>query len=156
MRNAGLDETQAGIKITRRNINNLRYADGTTLMAESEEELKSLLMKVKEESEKVGLQLNIQKTKIMAFGPITSWEIDGETVPDFIFWGFSFSISPSNKHSGLISFRIDWFELLAVQGTLKSLMQHHGFGSISSLALSFLYGPILTSIRDCGKNHSLD
>ena len=80
MRNAGLEETQAGIKIARRNINNLRYADDTTLMAESEEELKSLLMKVKEESEKVGLKLNIQKTKIMASGPITSWEIDGETV----------------------------------------------------------------------------
>ena len=79
-RNAGLDEAQAGIKIARRNINNLRYADDTTLMAESEEELKSLLMKVKEESEKVGLKLNIQKTKIMASGPITSWEIDGETV----------------------------------------------------------------------------
>ena len=80
MRNAGLEEAQAGIKIARRNINNLRYADDTTLMAESEEELKSLLMKVKEESEKVGLKLNIQKTKIMASGPITSWEIDGETV----------------------------------------------------------------------------
>ena len=80
MRNAGLDEAQAGIKIVRRNINNLRYADDTTLMAESEEELKSLLMKVKEESEKVGLKLNIQKTKIMASGPITSWQIDGETV----------------------------------------------------------------------------
>ena len=80
MRNAGLEETQAGIKIARRNINNLRNADDTTLMAESEEELKSLLMKVKEESEKVGLELNIQKTKIMASGPITSWEIDGETV----------------------------------------------------------------------------
>ena len=80
MGNAGLDEAQAGIKIARRNINNLRYADDTTLMAESEEELKSLLMKVKEESEKVGLELNIQKTKIMASGPITSWEIDGETV----------------------------------------------------------------------------
>ena len=79
MRNIGLDEAQAGIKIARRNINNLRYADETTLMAESEEELKSLLMKVKEESEKVGLKLNIQKTKIMASGPITSWEIDGET-----------------------------------------------------------------------------
>ena len=78
-RNAGLDETQARIKIARRNINNLRYADNTTLMAESEEELKSLLMKVKEDSEKVGLKLNIQKTKIMASGPITSWEIDGET-----------------------------------------------------------------------------
>ena len=87
MRNAGLDETQAGIKIARRNINNLRYADDTTLMAESEEELKSLLMKVKEESEKVGLKLNIQKTKITESSSITSWEIDGETVADFIFGG---------------------------------------------------------------------
>ena len=89
MRNAGLEEAQAGIKIDRRNINNLRYADDTTLMAESEEELESLLMKVKEESEKVGLKLNIQKMKIMASGPITSWEIDGETVEtvaDFLFW----------------------------------------------------------------------
>jgi len=88
MRNAGLDEAQAGIKISRRNINNLRYADDTTLMAESEEELKSFLMKVKEESEKVGLKLNIQKTKIMASGPITSWQIDGEimeTVTDYFF-----------------------------------------------------------------------
>ena len=88
MRNAGLEETQAGIKIVARNINNLRYADDTTLMAESEEELKILLMKVKEESEKVGLRLNIQKTKIMASGPITSWQIDGEimeAVTDFIF-----------------------------------------------------------------------
>ena len=87
MKNAGLDEAQAGIKIARRNINHLRYADDTTLMTESEEELKSLLMKVKEESEKAGLKLNIQKTKIMASGPITSWEIDGETVEtvsDFI------------------------------------------------------------------------
>ena len=88
MRNAGMEETQAGIKIAGRNIKNLRYADDTTLMAESEEELKSLLMKVKEESEKVDLKLNIQKTKIMASGPITSWEIDGETVSDFI-WGGS-------------------------------------------------------------------
>ena len=87
MRNAGLDEAEAGIKIARRNINKLRYADDTTLMAESEEELKSLLMKVKEESEKVGLKLNIQKMKIMASGPITSWEIDVETVSDFIFLG---------------------------------------------------------------------
>ena len=89
MRNAGLEEAQAGIKIAGRNINNLRYADDTTLMAESEEELKSLLMKVKEESENVGLRLNIQKTKITASGPITSWQIDGETVEsmsDFIFW----------------------------------------------------------------------
>ena len=90
MGNAGLDEAQAGIKIARRNINNLRYADDTTLMAENEEELKSLLMRVKEESEKVGLKLNIQKTKIMASGPITSWQIEGETmetVRDFIIWG---------------------------------------------------------------------
>ena len=90
MRNAGLEETQAGIKIAGRNINNLRYAEGTTFMAESEEELKSLLMKVKEESEKVGLKLNIQKTNIMAFSPITSWQIDRETVEtvaDFIFLG---------------------------------------------------------------------
>ena len=90
MRNAGLEEAQAGIKIAGRNINNLRYADETTLMAESEEELKSLLMKVKMKSEKVGLKLSIQKTKIMASGPITSWEIDGETVEivsDFIFFG---------------------------------------------------------------------
>ena len=86
MRNAGLEEAQAGIKIARRNINNLRYADDTPLMAESEEKLKSLLMKVKEESEKVGLKLNIQKTKIMASGPVTSWQIDGQTVADFIFW----------------------------------------------------------------------
>ena len=86
MRNTGLEEAQAGIKIAGRNINNLRYADDTTLTAESEEELKSLLMKVKEESEKIGLKLNIQKMKIMASGPITSWKIDGETVSDFIFW----------------------------------------------------------------------
>ena len=89
MRNAELEEAQAGIKIARRNINNLRYADDTTLMAESEEELKNLLMKVKEKSEKVGLKLNIQKKKIMASGPITSWQIDGETVEtvaDFMFW----------------------------------------------------------------------
>ena len=86
-RNAGLEEAQAGIKIAGRNINNRRYADDTTIMAESEEELKSLLMKVKEESDKVGLKLNIQKTKIMASGPITSWQINGETVRDFIFLG---------------------------------------------------------------------
>ena len=94
MRNAGLEEAEAGIKIARRNINNLRYADDTSLMAESEEELKSLLMKVKEESEKVGLKLNIQKMKIMASGPITSWEIDGEiveTVSDFILGGSKIS-----------------------------------------------------------------
>ena len=87
MKNAPLDDAQAEIKIARRNINNLRYADDTTLMVENEEGLKSLLMKVKEKSEKAGLKLNIQKTKIMASGPITSWAIDGETVSDFIFWG---------------------------------------------------------------------
>ena len=87
MRNAGLEEAQAAIKIAGRNINNLRYTDATTLMAESEKELKSLLMKVKVESEKVGLKLNIQKTKIMASGPVSSWEVDLETVSDFYFWG---------------------------------------------------------------------
>ena len=101
MRNAGLEEAQAGIKIAWRNIHNLRYADDTTLMAESEEKLKSLLMKVKEESEKVGLKLNIQKMKIMASGPITSWEIDGETVEtvsDFIFWGSKSSADCDCSH----------------------------------------------------------
>ena len=101
MRNAGLEEAQAGIKFVGRNINNLRYADDTTLMAESEEELKSLLMKVKEESEKVGLKLNIQKTKIMASGPITSWEIDGgkvETVADFIFLGSKITANGDCSH----------------------------------------------------------
>ena len=101
MRNARLDEAQAGIKIVRRNINNLRYADDTTLMAESEEELKSLLMKVKEEREKVGLKLNIQKTKIMAFGLITSWQIDRETmeiVTDFIFLGYKITADGDCSH----------------------------------------------------------
>ena len=97
MRNAGLGEAQAGIKIARRNINNLRYAD-TTLMAENEEELKSLLIKVKQESEKVGLKLNIQITKIMASGPITSWEIDRETVSDFIFWGSKITADGECSH----------------------------------------------------------
>ena len=98
MRIAGLEEAQAEIKIARRNINNLRYADDTNLMAESEEELKSLLMKVKEKSEKVGLKLNIQKTKIMASGPITSWQIDGETVTDFIFWGSKITADGGCSH----------------------------------------------------------
>ena len=101
MRNAGLEETKAGIKIAGRNINNLRYADDITLMAESEEELKSLLMKVKVESEKVGLKLNIQKTKIMASSPTTSWEIDGETVetmPDFIFLGSKITTDGDCSH----------------------------------------------------------
>ena len=98
MRKAGLEETQAGIKIAGRNINNLRYADDTTLLAESEEELKSLLMQVKEESEKVDLKLNIQKTKIMASGPITSWQIDGETVADFIFLGSKTTVDRDYSH----------------------------------------------------------
>ena len=101
MRNTGLDEAQAGIKTARRNINNLRYADDTTLKAESEEELKSFLMKVKKETGKVGLKLNIQKMKIMASGPITSWQIDGETVEtvaDFIFWGFKITADGDCSH----------------------------------------------------------
>ena len=98
MRNAGLEEAQAGIKIARTNISNLKFADDTTLMAESEEELKSLLMKVKEESEKVGLKLNIQKTKIIASGLITSWEIDGERVSDFIFWGSKITADGDRSH----------------------------------------------------------
>ena len=101
MRNAGLDEAQAGIKITRRNINNLRYVDETTLMAESKEELKSLLMRVKEESEKADLKLNIQKTKIMASSPITSWQTDGETmktVADFIFLGSKITVDGDCNH----------------------------------------------------------
>ena len=96
--NAGLDEAQAGIKIARRNINNLRYEDDTTLLAESKEELKSLLMKVKEENEKVGLKLNIQKTKIMASGPITSWQIDEETVTDFILGGSKITVDGDCSH----------------------------------------------------------
>ena len=113
MRNAGLDEGQAGIKIARRNINNLRYADDTTFMAESEEELKSLLMKVKEESEKVGLKLNIQKTMIMASGPITSWQIDGETVEtvaDFIF------LAPKSLQMVIAAIKLK--EAYSLEGTL--------------------------------------
>ena len=127
MRNAGLEEAQAEMKIAGRNINNLRYADDTTLMAESKEELKSLLMQVKEENEKVGLKLNIQKTKIMASGPITSWQIDGETVSDFIFGEDSQESSPTPQ-----------------------------FKSINSSVLSLLHRPTLTSTRDHWKNHSLD
>ena len=114
MWNAGLEETQAGIKIAGRNLNNLRYADDTTFMAESEEELKNLLMKLKEESEKVGLKLNIQKMKIMASGPITSWEIDGETVEtvsDFIFWGSKITADGDYSHEikrGLLLGRKLW------------------------------------------------
>ena len=102
MRNAGLEEAQAGIKIARRNINNLRYAVDITLMAESEEELKNFLMKVKEESEKVGLKLNIQKTKIMASRPVTSWQIDGETVSDFIFWSSKITADCDCSHESYV------------------------------------------------------
>ena len=139
MRNAGLEEAQAGIKIAGRNINNLRYADDTTLMAESEEELKSLLMKVKQESETVGLKLNIQKTKIMASGPITSWETDGETVSDFILG------DSKTTADGDCSHEIKRHLLLGrkVMTNLDSI-----FKSINSSALSFLHSPTLTSIHD--------
>ena len=110
VRNAGLEEAQAGIKIAGRNINNLRYACETTLMAESEEELKSLLMKVKEESEKVGLKFNMQKTKIMASCPITSWEIDGETVSDFIFW--------APKSLQMVTAAMKWKDIYSLEGKL--------------------------------------
>ena len=150
MRNAGLEEAQGGIKIAGRNIKNLRYADDTTLMAESEQELKSLLMKVKEESENVGLKLNIQKTKIMASGPILSWEIDGETVEtmsDFILEGSK--ITEDGDCSREIKRRL----LLGrkVMTNLDSI-----FKSINSSVLSFLYSPTLTYIHDHWKNHSLD
>ena len=123
MRNAGLEEEQAGIKIARRNINNLRYADDTTLMAQSEEELKSLLMKVKEESEKVGLKLNIQKTKIMASGPITSWELDGrtlETVSDFIFWGSKIIADGDCSHEIKRHLLLGWEVMTNLDSIFKS------------------------------------
>ena len=123
MRNAGLEEAQARIKIARRNINNLRYADDTTLMAESEEELKSLLMKVKEESEKVGLKLNIQKTKIMASGSITSWQIDGETmetVKDFILGGFKITVDGDCSHEIKRCLLLGRKAVTNLDGTLKS------------------------------------
>ena len=123
MRNAGLEEAQAGIKIARRNINNLRYADDTTLMAESEEELKSFLMKVKEDSEKVGLKLNIQKNKIMASGPITSWQIDGETVgkvADFIFWGSKITADGDCSHEIKRSLLLERKMMTNLDSILKS------------------------------------
>ena len=123
MRNAGLEETQAGIKIAWRNINNLRYADDTTLMAESEEELKSLLMKVKEESEKVGLKLNIQKTKIMASGPITSWQIHGETgetVADFILGSSKITAHGDCSHKIKRHFLLGWKVMTNLDSIFKS------------------------------------
>ena len=122
MRNAGLEEIQVGVKIAERNINNLRYAD-TTLMAESEEELKSLLMKVKDESEKIGLKLNIQKTKIMASGPITSWQIDGETVEtvsDFIFWGSKITANGNCSHEIKRNLLLGKKVMTNLDGKLKS------------------------------------
>ena len=126
MRNAGLDEAQAGIKIAGRNINNLRYADDTTLMAESEEELKSLLMKVKEKSEKAGLKLNIQKTKIMASGPITSWQIDGkkmERVTDFIFLGSKITADGDCSHESKLLGRKAMTNLYSILKTETLLCQ---------------------------------
>ena len=142
MRNAGLEETQAGIKIAGRNINNLRYADDTTLMEESEEELKSLLRKVEKEREIVGLKLNIQKTKIMASGPITSWDIDGETVEtvlDFIFLGFQITADGDCSHEIKTHLPLG----RKVMTNLDSI-----FKSINSSALSLLHSPTLTSIHD--------
>ena len=154
MRNAGLEETQAGIKIAGRNIkiagrniNNLRYADDTTLMAESEEELKSLLMKVKEESEKVSLKLKIQKTMINASGPITSWQIDGETVSDFYFGGSKITGDGDCSHE---------IKRHLVLGRKVIINLDSIFKSINSSALSFLHSPTLTSIHDHWKNQSLD
>ena len=126
MRHAGLDEAQAGIKIARRNINNLRYADDTTLTAESEEELKSLLMKVKEEIEKVGLKFNIQKTRVMASGPITSWQIDGETVEtvaDFIFLGSKITTDGDCSHK----IRRQFFLGRKIMTNLNSVLESQGF-----------------------------
>ena len=154
MRNAGLEEAQVGIKISGKSINNLRYADDTTLMAESEEDQKSLFMRVKEESEKVGLKLNIQKMKIVASGPISSWEIDVETVEtvaDFILGGSKITADGDCCHE----IKRHLFFGGKVM-TLKSLLQHHNSKSINSLVLSFLHSPTLTSIHDHWKNHSLD
>ena len=120
MRNAGLEQAQAGIKIAGRNISNFRYTDDTTLTAESEEELKSLLMKVKEESEKVGLKLNIQKMKIMASGPITSWEIDGETVSEFIFLGSKITADGDYSHEIKRCLLLGWKVMTNLDSILKS------------------------------------
>ena len=147
MRNAGLEGAQAGLNIAGGNINNLRYADDTTLMAESKDELKNLLMKVKEKSEKAGLKLNIQKTKIMVSGPIIPWQIDGETVADFIFLGSKIIADGDLSHE--IKRRL----LLGrkVMTNLDSM-----FKSIYSSELSFLYSPTLTTMHDYWKYHSLD
>ena len=127
MRNAGLEEAQAGIEIAGRNINNLRYADNTTLMAESEKELKSLLMQVTEKSEKVDLKLNIQKTKITASGPITSWQIDGKTVADFIFWGSKITSDGDCSHEIKRHLLLGRKVMINLDSILKK--QRHYFGN---------------------------
>jgi len=136
MRNAGLEEAQAGIKIAGININNLRDADNTTLIAESEEELKSLLMKVKVESEKIALKLNIQKTKIMASGPITSWEIDGETVSDFIFWGSKITADGDCSHEIKRCLLLGKKVITNLDIIIKSRENHYSvqFSSVQSLS----------------------
>ena len=139
MRNAGLEEAQAGIKIAWGNINHLRYADDTTLMAESEKELKSLLMKVKEESEKVDLELNIQKTKIMASGPITSWQIDGqtvETVADFIFGGSKITADGDCSHEIKTHLLLGWKVMTNLDSLLKS---RHYFANKSVSSQSYCF-----------------
>ena len=138
MRNAGLEETQAAIKISRRNINNLRYADDTTLMAESKEELKSVLMKVKEESEKVGLKLSMQKTKIMASGPITSWQIDGETmetVTDLLFLGSKITADGDCSHE----IKRHWLLGRKSMTNLDRILKRRGITLLTSSVLSKLW-----------------
>ena len=149
MRNAGLEEAQAGIKIAGRNINNLRYADDTTLMAESEEELKSFLMKVKEESEKVGLKLNIQKTKIMASGPITSWQIDGETgetVADLILGGSKITADGDCSHEIKRHLLLGRKVKTNLQSTLKS---YYGNTDLSSQGYGFSSSHVWMWELDC-------
>ena len=131
MRNAGLNETQAGIKISERNISNLRYADDDILMPESEEELKGLLRKVQEESEKVGLRLNIQKTKIMAYGPITSWQIDGETVIEFIFLGSKITVDDDCSHEIKRHLLLGRKVMTNLESILKNRHYFHNKGSSS-------------------------
>ena len=144
MQTSGLNEAQAGIKISRRNINNLRYADDTTLMAESEEELKTLLMKVKEESEKVGLKLNIQKTKIVASNPITSWQLDGETMTDFIFLGSRITANGDCNHEIKR-------HLLLERKAVTNLVQ---FSSVAQLCLT-LCNPMNHSMPGLSVHHQL-
>ena len=144
-RNAGLEEAQAGIKIAERNVNNLRYANGTTLMAESEQALKGLLTKVKEESEKAGLKLNIQKTKIMASSPITSWEIDGETVEtvaDFIFWGFKITADGDYSHEIKRSLLLGKKVMTNLDSILKKQRHHFVKKGPSSQGYGFSSGHV--------------